>query len=77
MPSLSEAEPAITAISEVYWQPSPSTRTDIARSIDMLLFPLVTLLLRRELAVGRALFSMPVISTRLPEYSAGLVNPVS
>jgi len=55
-------------------------RTDIARSIDILLFPLVTLLLRllrRELAVGRALFSMPVISTRLPEYSAGLVNPVS
>jgi len=43
----------------------------------MALLPELALLLRLELAVTRVLFNVPVISTRFPEYSFGLVSPVS
>lgn len=37
----------------------------------------LALLLRRVVAVARALLIVPMISTRLPENSVGFVRPVS
>jgi hypothetical protein len=63
--------------SRLYWQFSPSTRTDVTRSIGIVLAPELALLLRRDRAATRVLTTMPVISTRLPEYAFGFVIPLN
>ena len=60
-----------------YWQVSPSTRTEVTRSIGIALVAALALLLRRELALVWLLTGVPVISTRLLEYSFGRVMPDS